>query len=174
MSTNMLESLEKMVQYVGQALTEIGNEVHPLMLGTQTEKMDVNIKFLFLLKELKEKGEELAKFYNVCENELAGRINKLIDAAGLEEVVITHNGVKIKISPETKFFISCKADKKPEMIAWMKAHSIGRELVKEDVHPKSLEKFVKEELIGKGTLPPAGLISIHQTETITTRKLPNK
>lgn len=170
----MLTNLQQMVKYSSSLVEELGKEVQPLMFGTATSPLDVQIEFFFALKKLKESGEELAKFFNVCEAELAQRINKQIDQLGLDSIEKNIDGVRVKISPETKWFISCNKDKKPLMIEWMKKHPLGSELVKEDVHPKSLEKFIKEEIIAKGEVPPTGMLSIHSTDTITTRKLPNK
>jgi hypothetical protein len=169
--TDMLASLEQMTAYVEQALNSLGEEVQPLMVGTRGENLDINLRFFFLLKKLKEHGENIAKLYNVCENELASRINMMIEQAGLESVDKVIAGERIRITPETKYYINCKAENKPALIAWMKSHPIGKELVKEDVHAKTLEKFIKNDVLGAGQLPPDGLVSLHQTQTITTRKL---
>lgn len=175
----MLTKLTQYAEWLTKSVDAIQEEVGPLMQGTEGEKLDTQLQFFFLLKQIKDAGEEMQKFYNACEPDLAKRINTMITAAGLDEVVKTFNGVRIKITPDTKYFVNCNKDKKPAVLEWLKNHPIGRELVKEDVHAKTLEKFVKDQIMAAGEqglevpdIPPG--VSLYQTETITTRKQPNK
>ncbi len=172
MGTEMLAGLKHLTEAVADSLESLKQEVEPLLFGTQSESLDVNVQFFFLLDKLHDLSKEIGKLYNVHENELCSRINKALTVMDVESMVKEFDGNHYTLKPDNKTFISCRADKKPELLAWLRTHPVGRELIKEDVHAKSLESFIKNEVIGKGAIPPAGIISMHMTETISMRKKP--
>ncbi len=141
------------------------------MFGTEQEGLQTNLDFYFRLKKIKEVGESLAKLFNVNDATLSGRISKQVAVLGVESLDKVVNGTSYRVKIGTKVHASVKKDNKDEMIEWMKQHPLGRELVKEDVHPKTLESFVINTLIGNGELPPP-FFSIFQAETLDIRKLP--
>jgi hypothetical protein len=168
----MLTNLEQLAEYCEKLKDELDQQVPALMFGSTGFELKDKMKMLWLLKELKNSAEGIAKFYGACENSLGDQINKQIEQMGLEQMDVKFGESKYRFAPETKYFINCKADAKPELIAWLKGHPIGRELVKEDVHPKTLEKFVKEDLVLQGQLPPP-MVSIHEVQSVKMRKLPS-
>lgn len=172
MGTEMLDGLKKLTDDVSASLANLKQEVEPLLFGTQSESLDVNVQFFFLLDKLHDLSKEIGKLYNVHENELCSRINKALTTMDVESIVKQFDGNHYTLKPDNKTFISCRAEKKPELLAWLRTHPVGRELIKEDVHPKALESFIKNNVIGAGEIPPPGIISMHMTETISMRKKP--
>lgn len=51
-----------------------------------------------------------------------------------------------------QFFASVKIEDKPEFFQWLRDHQMG-DIIKEDIHPKTLTAFVKEQMEHENELP---------------------
>ena len=71
----------------------------------------------------------------------------------------------------TDTYVSAIADRKPDLIDWLKANGLG-ELVQETVHPRTLTATVKELLEEEGDLPEGltELVHVYEETTVGLRK----
>lgn len=51
-----------------------------------------------------------------------------------------------------QFFANVKVQDKPEFFQWLRDHQMG-DIIKEDIHPKTLTAFVKEQIEHENELP---------------------
>ena len=167
----MLTKLKELVGQLEQLSSDLGLEVDPLIFGTAQHGLQINLDFYFKLKKIKEIAANLEGFFNKNDAALSERINKQVAVLGVDSVDKEVDGTRYRIKAGTKIYVNVKKEMKPEFLEFMRKHPIGKELMKEDVHHKSLESFVTNDLIGNGELPPP-CISMHTAPTLETRKLP--
>ena len=167
----MLTKLKELVAQLEQLNSDLGMEVDPLLFGTAETGLQINLDFYFKLKKIKEIAANLEGLFNKNDAALAERIAKQIEVLGVDSLVKEIDGQAYTVKIENKVYVNVNKDNKPAFIEFMENHPIGRELVKKEVHHKTLESFVIDELIGKGELPPP-CISMHTALTLGTRKKP--
>ena len=167
----MLTRLNTLVKQLDDVTNELHLEVDPLLFATAETGLQINLDFYFKLKRIKELAAHLEGLFNKNDVALSERINKQVSVLGVDSVDKEVDGTRYRIRAGTKIYVSVKKDLKPEFLEFMRNHPIGKELIKEDVHHKSLESFVTNDLIGNGELPPP-CISMHTAPTLETRKLP--
>lgn len=142
--------------------------MEPFNEGMKEEKMMVNIKFYQMICYLYDFGKEMQRVANILEPLVAERITKCMMQEDMDS--ITHGGYTY--APDTKTYISVAADKMPALIAAFKADSRTKELVKESIHQKTLEAFVKAELAEERKIHPS--ISVCEKSTLNVRKCRGK
>lgn len=169
---NMLNDLKQGIEYLETMLTSLREEIEPLVAQNESVEFSNKVEFYYLLRQLKEISEEYSKLANIGMPIVAQSINRHMQQLDMESMDRTFNGVTYRLKPNIRYFISYNKDQRPQVIEWMKGDPIGRELVKEDVHPKTFESFVKQR-IEEGKEPPPH-VQIHAEEVLDFRKLPKK
>ena len=84
-----------------------------------------------------------------------------------------------KFSPGTKRYIDVNKDNKPLVLMWLKLHTEGKELVREDYHPTAfgsfINKLIDEEGYSKDSQEPSKklpeVISTFEKPILTVRKV---
>lgn len=122
------------------------------------------------LVELRARKEELESQLKAVNAEL-GEVNRqLADRMATEELQGFTRG-KHQFYLRTDCFVSVVAERRDDLVAWLKAHGAG-ELVKETVHPQTLRAYVRE-LNDAGELPAelAEMVRIYEPLVVGVRKV---
>lgn len=164
----MLGTITQRIAAFEPVAVQLAECFEPFNEGMKEEKMMVNIKFYQMIQYLYDFGKEMQRIANVLEPQVAERITKSMLQEDMDS--INHGG--FSYAPATKTYVSVAADKMPALIAEFKNDSATRELVKESIHPKTLEAFVKAELEEGRKVHPN--ISVCEKPTLVVRKLRSK
>lgn len=122
------------------------------------------------LRELRDRKAELEEQLKVLNAEIEETDRKLAEAMVNEELQNFVRGDRL-FYLRTETYVSAKADRRQELIAWLKQHGMG-DLVQETVHPRTLSAAVKELLEDEDELPGdlAGLVNVYEKVTVGLRK----
>lgn len=167
------EDVQELVRKARALVDEIHQTVGPCVLGGETNTFAQDAKLYIVLSEFKDLGAEMSKAFNLIEDGLSTRIADKMNSQELETGQVEVNGARYNFTPDKKMYVSCKKEEQPTLIAWLKQHPSGAGLVKESVHDKTLQKFIIEEVVGAGEMPPK-FISMHLKSTLSVRKAPTK
>ena len=104
-------------------------------------------------------------------NELIAQTEEQLVAAMVEEEMqnFTRNGRQFILTNRT--YANAKAGMMPEICSWMKDNGL-EDMVKESVHPQTLQAWVKEQLEEVGALPEElePLVNVYEKSGISIRK----
>lgn len=119
------------------------------------------------LRERKEQLSEQLKAVNAELEEVDRQLAELMLAEEIQNFV--RSGRMFYLKTET--YVSTAADRKPELIQWLKDHGLG-DIVQETVHPRTLSAAVKEMLEEDDELPPdlAELVNVFEKTTVSLRR----
>lgn len=128
---------------------------------------------LALLRELKSHHERLAE---LCGSEIAKigpQVYEALTESDLLTLTIAGDAFQDQrpriITPELKFKPSVVSDEK--LFPWLREHGFGV-LIKETVHPKTLEKFVTDQKSSNQALPPEDCLRVFAVQTASVRRAP--
>lgn len=136
--------------------------------GTERDPVNVQLELYVMLRHVKEMAEAMEKMAGIKMTDIAMRIGKIMQADGTEQLKAFGHS----FTPDTETHVNCIAAKKEELLLWLKKHELGRELVKEDVHPKTLQSFVKKLQEDGKDIPP--MVTTFDQPILKVRKLPSK
>jgi len=122
------------------------------------------------LVELRERKDALQDELKAINAEIKEIDRKLAEMMLSEELQnFSRNGRVYYLRTDT--YVSAIADRKPDLIDWLKANGLG-ELVQETVHPRTLTATVKELLEEEGDLPEGltELVHVYEETTVGLRK----
>ena len=117
------------------------------------------------LKYLKDLADEVAKFHGRDGDQVARLIHDIMVDTEQDATVIEG----FKFEPDTRDCFSVKKDDKEAFIQWMKGHEDSRELVSEEVHHKTLEKYCNQRLESGEPLPEG--VNHYPKPTVKRRKV---
>ena len=104
-------------------------------------------------------------------NELIAQTEEQLVAAMVEEEMqnFTRNGKQFILTNRT--YANAKAGMMPAVCEWMKDNGLA-DMVKESVHPQTLQAWVKEQIEEAGALPEelSELVNVYEKSGISIRK----
>jgi len=114
-------------------------------------------------KEIEEALKEINALITETEEQL---VNLMIEE---EMQNFTRNGRQFILTNRT--YANAKAGMMPEICSWMKDNGL-EDMVKESVHPQTLQAWVKEQLEEVGALPEElePLVNVYEKSGISIRK----
>ena len=114
-------------------------------------------------KEIEEALKEINELIAQTEEQL---VNLMIEE---ETQNFTRNGRQFILTNRT--YANAKAGMMPEICSWMKDNGLG-DMVKESIHPKTLQAWVKEQIEEAGALPEElePLVNVYEKSGISIRK----
>ena len=114
-------------------------------------------------KEIEEALKEINELIAQTEEQL---VNLMIEE---EMQNFTRNGKQFILTNRT--YANAKAGMMPEICSWMKDNGL-EDMVKESVHPQTLQAWVKEQLEEAGALPEElePLVNVYEKSGISIRK----
>jgi hypothetical protein len=118
-------------------------------------------------RDRKKEIEEALKEINALITETE---EQLVSAMVEEEMQnFTRNGRQFILTNRT--YANAKAGMMPAICDWMKGHELG-DMVKESVHPQTLQAWVKEQIEEAGSLPEelSELVNVYEKSGISIRK----
>lgn len=119
------------------------------------------------LRDQKKKADDALKEIN----ELISRTEEqLVEQMVAEEMQnFTRNGRQFILTSRT--YANAKAGMMPEVCDWMKDNALG-DMVKESIHPQTLQAWVKEQIEEVGALPEElePLLNVYEKSGISIRK----
>lgn len=119
------------------------------------------------LRDQKKKAEDALKEIN----EMISQTEEQLVAAMVEEEMqnFTRNGRQFVLTSRT--YANAKAGMMPAICDWMKGHELG-DMVKESIHPQTLQAWVKEQIEEVGALPEdlSELVNVYEKSGISIRK----
>ena len=119
------------------------------------------------LRDQKKKSEDMLKEINEM---IAQTEEQLVAAMVAEEMQnFTRNGRQFVLTSRT--YANAKAGMMPAICDWMKGHELG-DMVKESIHPQTLQAWVKEQIEEVGALPEdlSELVNVYEKSGISIRK----
>ncbi len=122
------------------------------------------------LVELRDRKDALQDELKAINAEIKEIDRELAEMMLSEELQnFSRNGRMFYLRTDT--YVSAIADRKPDLIDWLKANGLG-ELVQETVHPRTLTATVKELLEEEGELPEGltELVHVYEETTVGLRK----
>lgn len=161
----LLKELDRVALKLHEAAGEVSNTLEPVSLGLQQKELMDNVKMYAIVSYIQDVVKEISRCANIVEPVLAERITKRMQQEDME--VLAHQGYSY--APDTKTYVSVSADNKPKVLAWLREHEEGRELIKEDVHAKTFESFIKR--LGEENKPIPPEVKVFDKPTLTVRKL---
>lgn len=164
----LLEILDAATRQLHEAAAKLSNTLEPVAFGLETKTLMDNVKLYAAIDYVSDVAKEIARIANVVEPIIAERITKRMLAEDMDS--LQHDGYSY--SPDEKTYVSVTAANMPSVMIWLKGHSEGKELVKEMVHPKTFESFIKQ-LKDAGSPIPA-TVSVFSKATLAMRKLKSK
>src|SRR5690606_39421696 len=122
------------------------------------------------LLELRDRKAELEELLKGVNAEIERTNQQLAEAMVAEELQSFVRGDKL-FYLRTDTYVSPAADRKPELIQWLKDHGLG-DIVQETVHPRTLTATVKEMLEEADELPEglSELVNIFEKTTVGLRR----
>jgi hypothetical protein len=114
-------------------------------------------------KEIEEALKEINELIAQTEEQLVSAM------IGEEMQNFTRNGRQFVLTSRT--YANAKAGMMPEICSWMKDNGLG-DMVKESIHPKTLQAWVKEQIEEAGALPEelSELVNVYEKSGISIRK----
>jgi len=104
-------------------------------------------------------------------NELIAQTEEQLVAAMVEEEMqnFTRNGRQFVLT--TRTYANAKSGMMPALCTWMKENGL-KDMVKESIHPQTLQAWVKEQLEEVGALPEElePLVNVYEKSGISIRK----
>lgn len=122
---------------------------------------------LVTLRDRKKKLEDELKEVN---SDIIQTEEQLVAAMVAEEMQnFTRNGRQFVLTSRT--YANAKAGMMPAICDWMKGHELG-DMVKESVHPQTLQAWVKEKMEEAGALPKelGEMLNVYEKSGISIRK----
>ena len=122
------------------------------------------------LVTLRDRKKELEDELKEVNAEIAGTEEQLVSAMIEEEMQnFTRNGRQFVMT--TRTYVNAKAGMMPALCSWMKENDLG-DMVKESVHPQTLQAWVKEQIEEAGALPEElnEMVNVYEKSGITIRK----
>ena len=130
------------------------------------ELFDISDKLVILRDRKKELEDELKE----VNSDITEIEERLVAAMVAEEMQnFTRNGKQFILTSRT--YASAKSGMMPAICDWMKGHELG-DMVKESVHPQTLQAWVKEQIEEVGALPEelSELVNVYEKSGISIRK----
>lgn len=130
------------------------------------ELFDISDKLVILRDRKKELEDELKE----VNSDITETEEQLVAAMVEEEMQnFTRNGRQFVLTSRT--YANAKAGMMPAICDWMKGHELG-DMVKESVHPQTLQAWVKEKMEEAGALPEelSELVNVYEKSGISIRK----
>lgn len=119
------------------------------------------------LRDQKKRAEDALKEIN----ERIAQTEEQLVAAMVEEEMqnFTRNGKQFILTNRTH--ANAKAGMMPAVCVWMKDNALG-DMVKESIHPQTLQAWVKEQIEEVGALPEdlSELVNVYEKSGISIRK----
>ena len=119
------------------------------------------------LRDQKKKAEDALKEIN----ERIAQTEEQLVAQMVEEEMqnFTRNGRQFVLTSRT--YANAKAGMMPKVCDWMKDNALG-DMVKESIHPQTLQAWVKEQIEEVGALPEdlSELVNVYEKSGISIRK----
>lgn len=114
-------------------------------------------------KEIEEALKEINELIAQTEEQL---VNSMIEE---EMQNFTRNGRQFILTSRT--YANAKAGMMPKVCDWMKDNELG-DMVKESIHPQTLQAWVKEQIEEVGALPEelSELVNVYEKSGISIRK----
>lgn len=122
---------------------------------------------LVTLRDRKKEIEDELKQVNA---EITETEEQLVNAMVEEEMQnFTRNGRQFILTSRT--YANAKAGMMPEICSWMKQNGLA-DMVKESVHPQTLQAWVKEQIEEAGALPEdlEPLVNVYEKSGIAIRR----
>ena len=119
------------------------------------------------LRDQKKKAEDALKEIN---ERIAQTEEQLVEQMVAEEMQnFTRNGKQFILTSRT--YASAKSGMMPDICDWMKDNDLG-DMVKESIHPQTLQAWVKEQIEEAGALPKdlSELVNVYEKSGISIRK----
>lgn len=155
------EAFDKLVSMIYDRVSIVGFAMERGTLNTR-------LRYYLMLKYLKQCCDGLMSGCNIEMEKIASAASKIMQAEGEDK----KHAFGHSFTPDTDTKVNCPVNDKPALIEWLKNHPLGRELVKEEVHHKTLSNFVKTlQAEGKDTPP---MVTTYDVPTLSVRKLPAK
>jgi len=130
------------------------------------ELFDISDKLVILRDRKKELEDELKE----VNSDITETEEQLVAAMVEEEMQnFTRNGRQFILTSRT--YASAKSGMMTAICVWMKENGLG-DMVKESVHPQTLQAWVKEQLEEVGALPEElePLVNVYEKSGISIRK----
>ena len=119
------------------------------------------------LRDQKKKADDALKEINEM---IAQTEEQLVEQMVAEEMQnFTRNGKQFILTSRT--YANAKAGMMPKVCDWMKDNDLG-DMVKESIHPQTLQAWVKEQIEEAGALPEdlSELVNVYEKSGISIRK----
>lgn len=166
------EEQTKLMQLVRDALNNLEKAVErvtevcePMVEAAKDGDLTVQIFMYFCMKMAKGQLEAADKVMNKGMPICAERASKIMMSKFMDEIKMF--GYIFKPDKETYYNVT--EEQRPLMVSWMKQHPVGKEFVKEQVHPATLKKFLDEEFTDKGNEVPS-FASSFKKDSLQVRK----
>ncbi len=119
------------------------------------------------LRDQKKKAEDALKEIN----EMISQTEEQLVAQMVEEEMqnFTRNGRQFVLT--TRTYANAKSGMMPALCTWMRENGL-KDMVKESIHPKTLQAWVKEQIEEVGALPEdlSELVNVYEKSGISIRK----
>lgn len=147
---HFVKELEDKLTVLVVAANDVAENINPLVHVTAREKLTIQLRLYLILETIKELGGEIAKVANKDMPIVADRAKEIMIAEQMESV--QHGGKTF--TRDKKTYYNVNNSDESILINFMKQHPVGKELVQETVHDKTLTKFWETEFAAKDvTLP---------------------
>lgn len=121
------------------------------------------------LVTLRDRKKELEDELKEVNAEIAGTEEQLVSAMIEEEMQnFTRNGRQFVLT--TRTYANAKSGMMPALCTWMKENGL-KDMVKESIHPQTLQAWVKETIDETGALPEElnELVNVYEKSGISIR-----
>lgn len=154
------------LQKLDEAVENATAVCEPMVEAAKDADLTTQIFMYFSMKMIRTQLENADKIMNKGMPIAAERASKIMMAQFMDEVRMF--GYIFK--PDKKTYYDVKEENRPSMVAWMKMHPVGKEFVKETVHPATFAKFMQEEFTDKGNDCPT-FVSTFKKDQLEVRKI---
>lgn len=159
--------LNEIVQKFQLVASEVDESIDPVVAGTARGDLYTQLRLHYVMDHIKDVCRVLDTMCNRNLPIVAERAEKIMSASDVDAVDFLGRRWKC----DTKPYAQTLAADKQLVIDWLKSLESGAYLVSEGYHPLSFQKFVREEILAKGEVPPE-FIKVHNKATLSSRKLP--
>jgi hypothetical protein len=165
----MTENIKEIHDLLSSARRIVDEDIEPMVHGSDNNELTEHLSQWVLLEQILDAAEALTKACNKLKPIVADRAQREMLANEIDELKFMGKVFR----PGTKDYISIKSGMKEFVLKWLKNDNVGRELVKEDVHPASFQKFIREHVLEQGKALPDGVNS-YSEQILVVRALPKR
>ena len=161
----LLVAVNKVADDFRKMAVETFETVDPAVFATPNAELSQQLYLYVALEDLLDAASIVSKMCNKNQPIVAERAEKIMTAQQMDSIEMYGK----TFTPDTKTYVSVSEGNKAQVLAWLKTHETGKDLVREDFNANAFTAFIKKEVLAVGQEVPDGVTAFDKP-ILTVRK----